>query len=126
MAYNLTVADLHTYFVVVGDAEVLVHNTCRSHSHAEIAERIANGHSFDKHVLDTNEFAGHGIRTRVQFEALVLDVITNPEVSKPLQNERVAYWKDGVFVVYNPHSRDLGTAFMPPEGKPYYDRQVGP
>jgi pretoxin HINT domain-containing protein/restriction endonuclease fold toxin 7 of polymorphic toxin system len=28
MAYNLTVADLHTYFVVVGDAEVLVHNTC--------------------------------------------------------------------------------------------------
>jgi hypothetical protein len=28
VAYNLTVADLHTYFVVVGDAEVLVHNTC--------------------------------------------------------------------------------------------------
>ena len=28
MAYNLTVADLHTYFVVVGEEELLVHNEC--------------------------------------------------------------------------------------------------
>jgi RHS repeat-associated protein len=28
LAYNLTVTDLHTYFVAVGDADVLVHNTC--------------------------------------------------------------------------------------------------
>jgi pyocin large subunit-like protein len=32
VAYNLTVADLHTYFVVVSDAEVLVHNTCGSYT----------------------------------------------------------------------------------------------
>jgi hypothetical protein len=29
MAYNLTVAELHTYFVVIGADDVLVHNTCR-------------------------------------------------------------------------------------------------
>jgi hypothetical protein len=29
VAYNLTVADLHTYFVVAGDSNVLVHNSCR-------------------------------------------------------------------------------------------------
>ena len=29
MAYNLTVADLLTYFVVVGGDEVLDHDTCR-------------------------------------------------------------------------------------------------
>jgi hypothetical protein len=37
VAYNLTVAELHTDIVVVGDAEVLVHNTCEQNANQLIA-----------------------------------------------------------------------------------------
>ncbi|MFJ1932736.1 polymorphic toxin-type HINT domain-containing protein [Kitasatospora sp. NPDC088160] len=41
--YNLTVADLHTYYVVAGAISVLVHNVCKDETGLALAERAA-GH----------------------------------------------------------------------------------
>jgi len=52
IAYNLTVADLHTYFVVVGDEPVLVHNTCGKPS--ETLSRQRQG----RHLKDSPLYNG--------------------------------------------------------------------
>jgi hypothetical protein len=49
--HNLTVADLHTYFVVVGDAPTLVHNS----SCAADADGIS-------HAIDNHTAGGAGLR----------------------------------------------------------------
>ncbi|GGV05672.1 polymorphic toxin-type HINT domain-containing protein [Kitasatospora aureofaciens] len=41
--YNLTVADLHTYYVLAGATPVLVHNACKDETGLELAKRAA-GH----------------------------------------------------------------------------------
>ena len=40
IAYNVTVAELHSYFVVVGAEEALVHNTCGPASIKKIGDRL--------------------------------------------------------------------------------------
>ncbi|WP_084964896.1 polymorphic toxin-type HINT domain-containing protein [Thermoactinospora rubra] len=60
--YNLTVADIHTYHVVVSDTTVLVHNSapCGAAVVRQIADRVANtiaqGHAFEKHVVERGKF----------------------------------------------------------------------
>jgi RHS repeat-associated protein len=57
-AYNLTVDDIHTYFIAVGDDQVLVHNTCnipgrpfRGPNAPERAfDHLAEFHGIDQHV----------------------------------------------------------------------------
>ncbi len=44
-AYNLTVADLHTYYVIAGDKPLLVHNNC-----GPIITQAGLDHSFDRHA----------------------------------------------------------------------------
>jgi filamentous hemagglutinin len=86
------------------------------------AEEIANGHAFDKHVIDQNEFAG-SITTQQQFANQIEDILNNPSATKQLSNGRSAYWDDasGMVVIRNPKSADGGTAFKPTNGKTYFN-----
>jgi hypothetical protein len=54
-----------------------------------IAERIAAGHAFDKHVVEREEFPG--ISTREEFEALILEALTHPDEERKLERGRHAY-----------------------------------
>ena len=112
--YNLTIAGIHTYYA--GTTPVLVHNSCIGDVKA-LAERIANGHSFEKHVVKAGEFIG--IRTKGQFAKVIEDVVENGEV-RQLRNGRTAYWKKTVVVIHNPADVDWGTAFAPKEGYYYF------
>ena len=122
--HNLTVADIHTYFVVVGDAATLVHNCGTSNVangvrlRAQLTgEEISGGHAFQKHVIDEGQFPG--ITTRPQFAAHIENVALKGEM-RTLSNGRTAYWNEGTVVIRNPHAIDGGTAFRPADGYDYF------
>lgn len=110
-AYNLTVADFHTYFVkqAANDnaAPVWVHNACQA------AVDIANGHAYDKHILNKNEFPGYEFRTRSQFADFIDSIISKPTQSGQLTGGRAYYYDAGsdAIVITNPKAPDGGTVF---------------
>lgn len=89
---------------------------------AALAKQIANGHAFDKHVIEQNEFDG-SITTQQQFSDQIESILNNPSDAKKLSNGRSAYWDEasGVVVIRNPNTADGGTAFRPVDGKIYFD-----
>lgn len=100
----------------------------------KVAEKMANGHAYDKHILGQpygkgpkkqvpREFPG-AMRTRNQFQDHIEKVISNQNTpQKPLPKNRTAYWDDefGAVVIKDPKHPDLGTFFQPSLGKKYYD-----
>ena len=87
-----------------------------------IADAIADGHAFDKHLLEEGEWADQGINTRRQFALFLKHIIEHPSEERDLSNGRIAYWDDatGTVIIYNPHASDLGTAFQPDNGIRYF------
>jgi hypothetical protein len=77
---------------------------------AEFAEAIANGHAFDKHVVEGGEFPE--IRSRSEFASHIQDVIEHGS-SRDLRHDRKAWFHElsRTIVVYDPNSADSGTAF---------------
>ncbi len=47
-----------------------------------------------------------------------------PGPGKPLKNGRAAWFDDhtGIVLIFNPGSADKGTAFIPRQGRSYYDK----
>lgn len=89
-----------------------------------IAWRIANGHAFESHVINSREYPT--ITSQAEFAALIADVISEPDVTRSLSNNRVAYWqeKTKTVVIVDPYHVDRGTAFRPRDGKAYIARLV--
>ena len=83
------------------------------------ASTIANGHSYDKHVITQAEFPG--INSKAQFATVVSGVMTAPDQTRNLSGGRIAYWKGDTVVIYNPNAGDKGTCFKPTLGKTYFD-----
>jgi len=81
------------------------------------AKQIADGHAYEKHVVERGEFPG--VQTRQQFAAVIDDVVANGEM-RPLTNGRTAYWRGTVVVIRNPNASDGGTAFAPKNGYDYF------
>ena len=88
-----------------------------------IGRDIADGHAFEKHVLEQNEYADLGIKTKEQFAQHIENVVKNPTSTKELTNGRSAYWakSSGTVVIRNPKAADGGTAFRPINGRAYFD-----
>ncbi|CFQ74471.1 Uncharacterised protein [Yersinia similis] len=88
-----------------------------------VGREIADGHAFEKHVIEQGEFTGLGIRTRAQFAQHVENVVKNPTSTKELSGGRSAYWDQstGTVVIRNPKAPDGGTAFRPVNGRGYFD-----
>ncbi|MEU1401913.1 polymorphic toxin-type HINT domain-containing protein [Streptomyces sp. NPDC005728] len=107
--YNLTVEDLHTYYVLAGSTPVLVHNSdwCTPEERIEDAADIGNGHAGSKHAGD---FPGQSPK---DIGDLARDVMQNPARTKPLGGGRRAYQgKDGsTIVIHDPMHPDGGTIF---------------
>ncbi|MEV4039125.1 ricin-type beta-trefoil lectin domain protein [Streptomyces umbrinus] len=109
--HNLTVADLHTYYVLAGKTPVLVHNSggewCTREERIEDASDIGNGHAGSKHAGD---FPGHSPQ---EIGDVARDAMENPARTKPLGGGRRAYQgKDGsTIVIHDPMHPDGGTVF---------------
>jgi filamentous hemagglutinin len=90
-----------------------------------IAEEIAGGHAFTKHILTQGEFPGW-IRTRAQFAKHIENVLNDPAQIKKLRNNREAYWQQegGTIVIRDPSALDGGTAFQPRNGVIYFLNDV--
>lgn len=88
-----------------------------------IAQEIAGGHAFEKHVLYQGEYKGY-IRTRKQFADLIENIVYNHSDMKTFGKYKTAYWdnQSGTVVIRNPKAVDGGTAFRPNNNKLYYDR----
>lgn len=81
------------------------------------SQEIANGHAFDKHVLQRGEFNSLDIRTRAQFQQHVENVINNPTDVRYYSDGRVAYLDSNTrtVVIRNP-GKGESTAFRPDYG----------
>ncbi len=80
---------------------------------SEEADKISNGHAFDKHVLRRGEFQGDMIRTRPQFAKEIEETMKNYTHSGQLKHGRSWYYneRNNMLVLRNPNSIDGGTAF---------------
>ncbi|MDF7670682.1 hypothetical protein PT276_05645 [Orbaceae bacterium ESL0721] len=78
------------------------------------SEEIANGHAFDKHVIQQGEFNSLGIRTRQQFKNHVENVINNPTDTRYYSDGRIVYLDSNTHtvVIRNPNKGE-STAFRP-------------
>lgn len=89
------------------------------------AQEIGGGHAFEKHVVNRGEFPG--ITTRQQFAQDIERIINAPTTEvRHLSAGRTAFWDQatGTVVIRNPNAVDGGTAFRPPQGRQYFDKQV--
>lgn len=56
---------------------------------AELAgKEIANGHAFEKHVIEQNEFVDLGIKTKEQLAQRIENIVKNPTSLKELSGGR--------------------------------------
>lgn len=87
-----------------------------------VAEEIARGHAFEKHVLTQGEFAGLGIRTEKQFAEHIENVVNNPSSVRYYRDGRIVYLQESTrtVVVRNPNAE--GTAFRPDDWNDYVSR----
>lgn len=112
------------------DAEMLLPSgveRIEAHQHARLAtdkayakligDEISEGHAFEKHVIEQDEFPG--VTTRRQFAEMIEDAVMKGE-SRFLTGGRTAYWCDGTLVIRNPGAEDGGTAFRPANGYDYF------
>jgi|SRR5271170_1043593 len=85
-----------------------------------IAESIAAGHAFDKHVVEGKEFAGISVRT--QFQDMILEILTNHDEERTLERGRRAFWseKHSAIVIVDPTGDSNGTAFRPHNAREYF------
>ncbi|MHB8732984.1 MAG: hypothetical protein ACYDAB_14490 [bacterium] len=84
-----------------------------------VADSIANGHSYDKHVGDQGEFPE--IHSQAEFKDLISSVVNNPTQSGNLSDGRSYYYDQpsNTLVIVNPNSSDGGTCFRPTMGTGY-------
>ncbi|MFB4383990.1 hemagglutinin repeat-containing protein [Agrobacterium sp. LR_9] len=88
-----------------------------------VSKQIADGHAFQKHILEKGELAGMGIRTRAQLADFISETMRKPSDVKALGGGRTAYWNDEYqsVIIHNPKAGDGGTIFQPKNGKLYFD-----
>lgn len=89
-----------------------------------VSKQIAEGHAFEKHVLNEvkPEAIITGVRNKQDFIELIEKTMKKPNDVKIGRDGRIAFWNDEkeVIVIYNPNGLDVSTAFRPPNGKEYF------
>jgi filamentous hemagglutinin len=91
----------------------------------DLGKAIAQGHAFEKHVIQQGEFQHFGIRTPEDFAKHIDKVVSLARGSnvRALAGGRKAYWDEvtGTVVIHNPSVPDMGTAFRPKTGRKYFE-----
>jgi filamentous hemagglutinin len=76
------------------------------------SQEIANGHAFEKHVLQKMEF---GSFTKEQFRSHIENCLNNYSSMRYLERNRTAYWhaSSNTVIIRDSSRIDGGTAFKP-------------
>jgi filamentous hemagglutinin len=85
------------------------------------AKQIADGHAFEKHIIQGKEFPG--ISTRQQFQEYLEQIMNSPKtLVKILSSGRTGFYDkiSNTIIIYTPKAIDKGTAFKPKEGINYF------
>jgi hypothetical protein len=87
----------------------------------KIANAIANGHAYEKHVVDEKLFPE--VKSVKEFADVIGKVLANATHHRDLENDREAYYDrpSNTIVIYNPRAKDKGTCFRPRNGLKYYE-----
>lgn len=88
------------------------------------AEKIANGHAYDRHVISQKEFPE--IKNPEQLKEKVSKIIKEAKEVRNLERNRIAYWDEESksIVILDPAHPDGGTIFKPSAGKRFFDINV--
>lgn len=82
-----------------------------------MAEEVASGHAFQKHVVERKEFADLGISTKSQFQSFVEKIVSNPEVElRQAVDGTVYYLNSSTKTIVIRGQRGEATAFRPDKG----------
>lgn len=86
------------------------------------SSQIADGHAYDKHVIDQKEFPD--IKNKRDLAKLIKDVIKNADEVKDLDRGRKGYWdaRRKIVVVHDPNRSDSGTVMK--SSKRYFDKYL--
>ncbi|WP_394847084.1 hypothetical protein LZC95_06400 [Pendulispora brunnea] len=87
-----------------------------------MAEEIAGGHAYGKHVIKQGEFPR--VLSPQGFASEIESFLNHPEtVMRNLSGGRSAYWNDslGSVLIRNPTAADGGTFFKPTAGRAYFE-----
>ena len=87
----------------------------------EAAYDIAYGHGWSDHQSDWIKIGVNGPQELAEHLEYIM---ANPSDYKELKDGRRAYWDDatGTVIIENPNETDRGTAFVPPDGRDFFDR----
>jgi hypothetical protein len=90
-----------------------------------LAEEVANGHAFQKHVVERREFADLGISTKDQFRGFVERIVSNPAVERRRAIDGTVYYLDGsTKTIVIRGQRGEATAFRPDKGGVGWDNYI--
>ncbi|HEY0503177.1 MAG TPA: hemagglutinin repeat-containing protein [Lysobacter sp.] len=82
-----------------------------------IAEEVASGHAYTKHVVEGQEFAELGISTKEEFAAFIRRIVDNPSTSKRYAADGTTYYLDeATHTIVIRGQRGEPTAFRPDYG----------
>jgi hypothetical protein len=86
-----------------------------------IAEQIARGHAYTKHVVERDDFPE--IKSREEFAELIGGIMIDPlSITKQLRDGRQAFWNElsGTVVILDLMAEDGGTAYRPDCGRDHF------
>ncbi|WP_305775606.1 VENN motif pre-toxin domain-containing protein, partial [Rahnella sp. Larv3_ips] len=90
-----------------------------------LAEEVANGHAYEKHVLERKEFSDLGISTKSQFQSFVEGIVTNPEIERRQSVDGTTYYLDNsTKTIVIRGQRGEATAFRPDKGGVGWDNYI--
>ncbi|UYK80689.1 hemagglutinin repeat-containing protein [Xanthomonas sacchari] len=82
-----------------------------------IAEEVANGHAYQKHVVERGEFADIGITTRKQFQDFIENIVADPAIERRQAVDGTTYYLDyATKTIVIRGRRGEATAFRPDVG----------
>jgi hypothetical protein len=82
-----------------------------------LAEEVASGDAFQKHVVERQEFAGLGISTKSQFQSFVENIVSNPAMERRQAVDGTVYYLDSsTKTIIIRGQRGEATTFRPDKG----------
>ena len=96
--------------IIAKEMPINAHNLERLNTQL-IAEQIAKGHAFDKHILTQGEFSGLEIRTYAHLQSHIEMILTHPVTETINLRDRTVYIHrpSHTVIVHNPKTSDRGT-----------------
>ncbi len=90
-----------------------------------LAEEVASGHAFQKHVVERQEFADLGISTKNQFQNFVENIVSNSAIDRRVSVDGTTYYLDSsTKTIVIRGQRGEATAFRPDQGGVGWDNYI--